>query len=229
MKRNEFLLKSLGLLTAVPFLPSCVENVDAETTTTGNTNGTSANCSLTNSETAGPFPIKNPSTLVFADVRGDRPGVKLDMTIAIKNKNTNCAALGGVLVDIWMCDAAGNYSEYNSFANVHWLRGRQTVDASGVARFTAIYPGWYSGRAPHIHIAVYTAAGKALLTSQIAFPKSVCDTVYTTADAYKSRGKQDTTNETDGIFRDGVALEMPSIAGSVSAGYTLQHTLVVAA
>jgi protocatechuate 3,4-dioxygenase beta subunit len=116
-----------------------------------------------------------------------------------------------------------------NYTSVHWLRGRQTTDDTGLATFVSIFPGWYSGRAPHIHVHIYTATGKSLLVTQIAFPKDVCDTVYTTATDYKSHGTQDTTNEKDNVFSDSVANELGTIVGSVSAGYTLTHTIVVSA
>ena len=90
-----------------------------------------------------------------------------------------------------------------NWTSVHWLRGRQTADANGLVNFKTIFPGWYSGRAPHIHVHVYTAAGKSLLVTQIAFDKAICDNVYTNAADYKSKGKQDTTNEKDNVFNDG--------------------------
>jgi protocatechuate 3,4-dioxygenase beta subunit len=38
--------------------------------------------------------------------------------------------------------------------NEKFLRGHQLTDASGTARFTTIYPGWYTGRAVHLHFSV---------------------------------------------------------------------------
>src|ERR1051325_7984122 len=116
-----------------------------------------------------------------------------------------------------------------NYTSVHFLRGRQTTDASARAGFTTIFPGWYSGRAPHIHVHVYDTSGKSLLVTQIAFPKTVTDMVYTTSSLYSSRGKQDTTNETDNVFSDGFTNELAAVEGSVSSGYALTHTIVVEA
>lgn len=246
MERKEFLkrgLTSLGMFAAVPILASCEKEEVASTTTTGtttstgSTNGSSAtDCTVTNTETAGPFPIKDPASLVKTDITGDRPGVKFTAKITIKNKTTSCGVLAGALVDIWHCDAKGEYSEYGgttmqaaNWTSVHWLRGRQTTDANGLVTFTSIFPGWYSGRAPHIHVHVYNASGKSLLVTQIAFPKATCDTVYTTATDYKSKGTADTTNERDNVFSDGFTNELASFAGSVADGYTMTHTIVVTA
>jgi hypothetical protein len=62
--------------------------------------------------------------------------------ITINNKNNSCAGLAGAIVDIWHCDAAGNYSEYGgtsmqstNYTSVHFLRGRQVTDAGGLVTF----------------------------------------------------------------------------------------------
>lgn len=230
MERKDF-LKKLGLgIIVTPLISACSESDDPTTT---NTTGT---CATTPSETEGPFPTKSPTTLVLTDVRSDRAGLQMAVNITITNKNSNCTPIQGAIVDIWHCDKDGNYSEYGgtgmqstNYTAVHFLRGRQTTNADGKVGFTTIFPGWYSGRAPHIHVHVYNAAGTSLLITQIAFPKAVCDTVYTTSSFYTTRGKQDTTNETDNVFSDGVTNELATVEGSVTAGYTLTHTINVQA
>ena len=114
-----------------------------------------------------------------------------------------------------------------NFSNVHFLRGRQTTDADGLVKFTSIFPGWYSGRATHIHVHVYDSSGKSLLVTQIAFSESVCDHVFTNATNFYKNGTQDTSNERDNVFSDGYENELASISGSISDGYTLEHTIVV--
>lgn len=240
MKRIEF-LKKLGLsAVSTATLMACkTEDVSSTTgttsNTTGSTNGTSAtNCTVTPTETVGPFPNKNSTKVVFQDIRSDRKGVLMTAKITIKAKSTNCAALKGVIVDVWHCDADGNYSEYGgtgmqatNYQNVSFLRGRQTTDTDGLVTFTSIFPGWYGGRAPHIHVHIYDAAGKSLLVTQIAFPKEVCDNVYTNAKTFYTKGLQDTTNERDNVFGDGFANELAGLSGSINDGYTLIHTIVV--
>lgn len=200
---------------------------DTSTDTSGTNNG--GTCTTTPSETAGPYPTKNPSGLVLEDIRSDRQGVLMNVEITIKNKNASCAALAGAMVDIWHCDKDGNYSEYGSSTSVHFLRGRQTTDSNGQVGFVSIFPGWYSGRAPHIHVHIYNSSGASLLVTQIAFPKTTCDTVYTTSSYYSSRGTADTTNERDNVFSDGYTNELAVLTGDISNGYTLTHTIVVEA
>lgn len=242
MKRIEFLRKvGMGVLSTTALIACSrdgeVSPTSTSTTTSGSDNGSSAsNCTVTPTETEGPFPTKAPATLVLNDIRSDRPGVPMLAKITIKNKNASCAALQGAVVDIWHCDADGNYSEYGgtgmqaaNLTSVHFLRGRQTTDANGLVSFQTVFPGWYGGRAPHIHVHIYNASGKSLLVTQIAFPKAVCDTVYTTATTIYKKGTQDTTNERDNVFSDGFSTELASLAGSVADGYTLTHTIVVSA
>ena len=242
MERKEFLrrgfLSALGSATILPMLGSCgKDSVDPETTdiTTGTTTGTTGSCTSTASETAGPFPTKTPGSLVTNDITSDRSGTKLTVKINIQNKNNSCTALANAIVDIWHCDAAGNYSEYGgssmqstNYTTAHFLRGRQTTDTNGLVTFTSIYPGWYSGRAPHIHVHIYNSGGTSLLVTQIAFDQTVNNTVYAQG-TYKSHGLQDTTNTNDNVFSDGVTTELASFTGSVADGYVLTHTIVVGA
>lgn len=238
MDRKYFLrngLAALGMITVAPLAHSCKKTIEESGTTSGETT-TGGTCTTSPSETAGPFPTKTPSSLVSSDIRSDRTGVPLTIKITINNKNNSCAALNGAIVDIWCCDKDGNYSEYGgsgmqstNYTSVHFLRGRQTSDANGLVTFTSIFPGWYSGRAPHIHVHVYSASGSSLLVTQIAFPTNICDTVYTTATNFYTRGKQDTSNASDNVFSDSLASELATVSGSVAAGYVLTHLITVAA
>jgi protocatechuate 3,4-dioxygenase beta subunit len=245
MERKEFLKRgfsALGIAAIVPMIGCSKDTVDpvattdtSTGTTTGTTTGTSGTCTATVTETEGPFPTKVPASYVLNDIRSDRKGDTLTVKITIQNKTANCAALAGALVDIWHCDAAGNYSEYGgtgmqstNYQSVHFLRGRQTTDANGLVTFTTIFPGWYSGRAPHIHVHVYNSSGKSLLVTQIAFPADICKIVYAQGE-YKSHGQADTANSNDNVFSDGVTTELATVTGSVAAGFALTHTIVVTA
>lgn len=221
----------LGFAAIVPLISCSNRTIDPETIT----DTISGTCTATASETAGPFPTKSPAELVSNDITLDRPGNKLMMKITIRNKNNNCEALSDALVDIWHCDAAGSYSEYGgsgmqstNYQNVHFLRGRQTTNANGLVTFTSIYPGWYSGRAPHIHVHIYNASGKSLLVTQIAFPEEISKVVYAQG-VYAGHGQADTTNARDNVFNDGVSTEMATVTGSVSGTFELTHAIVVSA
>jgi protocatechuate 3,4-dioxygenase beta subunit len=237
MKRKEFLkrglLSALGSSFILPMVGACSKDTVDPATEPDLTTGTNGTCTTTVSETAGPFPTKTPGSLVLTDITSGRSGTNLTVKIVIQNKNNSCAALANAIVDIWHCDADGSYSEYGgsgmqstNYTNVHFLRGRQTTDATGLVTFTSIYPGWYSGRAPHIHAHIYNSAGTSLLVTQIAFDQNISNTVYAQG-VYKSHGLQDTTNARDNVFSDGVGTELASFTGSVANGYVLTHTIVV--
>ena len=229
MDRKKFLKNGvigLGSIIAIPtVISSCSKDDNTDLTTSGS-------CTISPTETKGPFPILTPTQLVRASIIGNRTGVALLMTLTIQDQSNGCTPLAGVLVDVWHCDKDGNYSQYGgtsmqttNYTNETFLRGRQTTDSSGKVSFLSIFPGWYSGRAPHIHLEVLTSSGTSLLVSQIAFPKNICDTVYAT-NGYN--GTADQLNETDNVFADSLSLNMAdSLTGNVTDGYTLLKTITV--
>ena len=83
-----------------------------------------------------------------------QPGLPLSLTINLQQV-TNCALvpLTGVYVDVWHCNAAGVYSDQaaKNTSGRKFLRGYQASDRNGMVNFQTIYPGWYQGRAVHIH------------------------------------------------------------------------------
>ena len=245
MERKQFLkggLAALGLVAIAPLAckKSSGDSSSSSSSSDSSSSGSSSgSCTVTSSETGGPYPTITPSSYVRSNIVDGQSGVPLTVKIYIKNTNNSCSALSGALVDIWHCTALGYYSEYTDtpgggYATVdytasHFLRGRQTTDSDGLVTFTSIFPGWYSPRAPHIHAHIYNSGGTSLLITQIAFPTDVCNTVYTTASGYTARGTQDTSNTNDMVFSDSLANELSSVTGSVSAGYVLTHTIYVSA
>ena len=78
-------------------------------------------------------------------------------------------------------------------------------DADGVARFVTIYPGWYSGRAVHIHFKIRTdpdAATGLEFTSQLFFDEALTDSVHA-EEPYAAKGQHDVRNDQDGIYQNG--------------------------
>ena len=168
-------------------------------------------------ETAGPFPSL--TDLFRSDVREGKPGTLFTLGIKVVNTSAGCAAVQGANVEIWHVDAVGNYSEYGTSAGQTFLRGIQRSNASGDVSFTTIYPGWYQGRATHIHIEV-VLNGRSVKVTQIAFPESINNTVHAQG-AYTSggRGLNPMSNAADGIFADSLSAELVTPAGDVSGGF----------
>ena len=195
------------------------------TTGGGTTAGGAGNaaCAVTPSETAGPFPSL--TDLIRSDIREGKSGTTLRLTIAVVNSSNNCSPVENVNVEIWQCDAAGNYSQYGSQTGQTYLRGIQTTNSSGEVTFTTVYPGWYQGRATHIHAEV-TRNGSPVKTTQIAFPESTNATVYGTG-VYASRGTNPTSNTRDGIFADSIDSEMATVSGDPSSGYTATFRIAI--
>jgi protocatechuate 3,4-dioxygenase beta subunit len=241
MERKNF-LKSLmiGAVSTSVLVDACKK--DSTTTTTGSTSTTtsgssssSGTCSVIETETEGPFPTKVPASYVRSDITGDRTGYKLTVKITINNSNNSCNALSGALVDIWHCDSAGNYSEYGgsgmqatNYTTVHFLRGRQTTDSNGLVTFTSIFPGWYSGRATHIHVHVYNSSGTSLKVTQIAFPEG-SGTALAAVAGYTKGMTDYTYNASDNVFSDGYTLELATVTGNTTDGFVLSISMSVPA
>jgi len=245
MERIRF-LKSLmiGAVSTTALVGACKkDSTSGSTTTDSSTNGTTTTttggatttngCTLAPDETEGPFPTKAPASYVRSDITGDRTGYKLTSKITIVN-HANCNVVSGLLVDIWHCDAAGNYSEYGGtsmqttdYTSVHFLRGRQTTDTNGLVTFTSIFPGWYSGRATHIHAHIYNASGTSLKITQIAFPEGT-GTALVAVNGYAKGMTGYTYNSSDGVFSDDTAgIEIATVTGNITDGFSLSINLSV--
>lgn len=210
-----------ALAAACSGSPTGATSASASATTT--TGGTSSSaCVVAATETAGPYPditgmLNNPA-FYRRDVTEGKAGLPLTLTLTVVNVNSNCTPVAGAIVEIWHCDAQGVYSEYGQGAGQTFLRGLQTADANGDVTFNTIYPGWYAGRATHIHVDVYINS-RNVKTTQIAFPESVTAAVYSTG-VYASKGQNPQRNSTDNVFSDGTSTEMATLSGSAVSGYT---------
>ena len=182
----------------------------------GGTTSTNTQCAVTPSETAGPFPSR--ADFFRSDIREGKSGSLLTLTIKVVNVNGGCAPVSGAEVEIWHVDAAGDYSQYGAQTAATFLRGIQTTNVNGEVTFTTIYPGWYQGRATHIHAEV-TRSGQSVKVTQIAFPESINNTVHSSG-VYASRGTNPMSNLSDGIFADSLASELVTPSGSPASGYS---------
>src|SRR6476646_6995149 len=120
-------------------------------------------CVLTPELTEGPYYIAGEK--VRRDSREGHPGTLLTLRLRVLNAAT-CKPIKGATVDIWHADAAGNYSGFGAGSSSRtFMRGVQRADKNGLAVFTTVYPGWYRGRAVHIHVKVHVG-GDVVHTGQ---------------------------------------------------------------
>ena len=171
-------------------------------------------CVLTPELTEGPYYIAGEK--FRRDIREGHPGTLLSLRLRVLNAAT-CKPIKGAAVDIWHADAAGNYSGFgNAAASRTFLRGIQKTDATGLAVFTTVYPGWYRGRTVHIHVKVHVG-GSVVHTGQLFFPDSLTDAVYQ-ASPYAARGTRQVRNANDSIFVNGGKRSILALKKS-GAGY----------
>lgn len=222
------------------------------TTDSGSSTGTSANgtCSVIPEETAGPYPgdgsnganalilsgiVRSAIASSFAGATGVATGIPLNIEITLVNASGSCAELEGYAVYLWHCDRSGQYSMYsNAVKTENYLRGIQASDAEGKLTFESIYPGCYDGRWPHIHFEVYKSLSAAanvknkIATSQIAMPAATSKLVYATSSYTSSVSNFNKANlSTDNVFSDGSSLQLPTVEGNVTDGFTVKLTVAV--
>jgi len=160
-------------------------------------------CVATPAQTEGPFFLD--TRLDRSDLRIDAPGaapragLPLALELRVSRADASgCAPLAGAIIDLWHCDAAGVYS--GTQGAERFLRGYQVSGADGRVRFVTVYPGWYRGRAVHLHFKVRSGAHD--LTSQFYFDDALSDRVFARA-PYAARGRPDVRNAQDFLYRQG--------------------------
>lgn len=163
-------------------------------------------CLLTPQSIEGPFYLD--PRLVRSNLAEGRPGVPLRLDLRTVEAGP-CTPLRGARVDVWHADAQGLYSGYDgqgdrrriSTAGQSFLRGTQVSDGAGAVAFETLYPGWYPGRATHVHFKVFVDS-RTLVTGQMYFPDEINDAIYRTEAAYGNRlFKRDTLNANDVFAR----------------------------
>ena len=175
-------------------------------------------CSTLPATTAGPFPSRE--LLDRRDITEGYPGHPVRLGVRIVDDA--CEPVPGARIDIWHADATGDYSSYTDDGSGKdegegstFCRGIQTANADGICEFLTIYPGWYEGRAVHIHATVYVG-DRDVLTTQLYFDEAYTAQVYVDA-PYAEFGLPDTSWSSDGLIGD------PSSDGSgitLTAGAT---------
>jgi protocatechuate 3,4-dioxygenase beta subunit len=155
-----------------------------------------------------------------------KEGIPLTLNINITSASDNsCTPIEGAQVDIWHCDAVGVYSGVSDpnadTTGQDFLRGFQRTDANGAVQFQTIYPGWYSGRAVHIHFTIRTKGAQGedyQFTSQFFFDETLTDQVHA-QEPYASKGERNTRNSSDNIFLRGGDQLLLNLQGDTANGF----------
>jgi protocatechuate 3,4-dioxygenase beta subunit len=223
-------LRLLGVGSAA-FLVACSnQGTSIVETASISTNSSALDCVVRPELTIGPYFVDG--QLNRSDIRSDplegttSEGIPFALKLIVSDvSNNSCKALEGAQVDVWHCDAMGVYSGVSErgFNTVgqKFLRGYQLTDAKGIVQFQTIYPGWYSGRAVHIHFTIRTKGADAQdyqFTSQFFFDDKLTDTVHA-QEPYAGKGQRDTRNANDNIFNSGGDQLLLNVSGNSESGY----------
>lgn len=225
MKRKDFLLKTgIGIISG-PFILHALGDFNQ----VGELCATKPlfNCVLFPETTRGPFYLD--PEYDRRDITEGEPGLPFRLRVQVLGVD-NCEPIPSAVVNLWHCDIRGAYSEFGliggnpiNAADETWMRGYQMTNAEGWAEFDTIFPGWYPGRATHIHFDVHIGFSPSLpinqqinasstFISQMFVPNSVKTLVYTTIPAYFDKGDNPTGTHNDGIAQNSGAVEDLTIA-----------------
>ncbi|MEV2214810.1 intradiol ring-cleavage dioxygenase [Streptomyces sp. NPDC050997] len=215
----------------------------ASTEASSSASSSSSICTLNAEVTEGPYSLAG--ALVREDVREDKEGVEVQYTFTVVDQDNDCAPLADALVEIWHCDALGEYSGFvggnghDEEDNGTFLRGGQITDSAGQVNITSIWPGHYVSRAIHVHMRVHTdvtltddsyTGGEVIHTGQLFFDPDINAEVQAIS-PYSDNTTKETALANDSIYDDGGAssglLTLTALGSSVSDGYTATLTVGV--
>ena len=178
-------------------------------------------CTLTPTDPAGEGPfflhedeVMNDMSLMRSNMSEGKPGIEMQLNLRVLDSEGMCMKpISGVEVYVWHTDALGFYSGFNgqdpnktysggierTVENMdRFCRGIQVTDEMGVVKFRTVYPGWYNGRAIHIHFvalhkgsmadtASYRSKQSMVFTTQMYFQEQFSRMIHENNDPYKTR------------------------------------------
>lgn len=204
--------ETTGSVTTTEGESSAVEPKTTPSPATAERFDDSATCRVTTELTEGPYYFDVDA--IRSDVAEDREGTALRLALRVRDAST-CEPIENAVVDIWHCDARGNYSGFESASqgpgggrtdDETYLRGAQVTNSEGVVQFRTIYPGWYQGRTVHIHAKVHLDK-TTVLTTQLFTTREFDERVYAEP-AYAAAAGREVYNEGDGIYEQGLELTL---------------------
>jgi protocatechuate 3,4-dioxygenase beta subunit len=161
-------------------------------------------CALVATTTAGPCTTE--TDLQREDVSEGWTGIPV--RLALKVVDASCNPVGGATVKIWHTNIEGSYSGQTpsngfclldqSYASQDFFRGVQITGDDGTVFFDTCFPGWYSGRAIHIHFQV-KQGNTSYRISQLFFPEDVTADIFANHPEYAPYGQPNVTFSNDGI------------------------------
>jgi protocatechuate 3,4-dioxygenase beta subunit len=229
LKRREVLIAGALAAYGAVKLPRVLGLTDGETTEAAVTRGANAiaaatQCTLTKELTEGPYYVAGEPTR--QNITEGIAGLPLILSFRVVDATT-CKVIPGADVEIWHADPEGEYSAFDGASKkTSYLRGHQIANAKGVAKFITVFPGWYSGRTPHIHVKAHVN-GAEVHTGQVFFKTSIEKKVYSKP-PYTGRSGQRVYNSGDNIYKQiGSSGIVPLKKRSGKKGYAGTITLAV--
>jgi protocatechuate 3,4-dioxygenase beta subunit len=208
-----------------------LESTQIPVTQVSSTASAVLDCVVRPEMTIGPYfvdeQLNRPDIRINSADNSVKGGVPLTLNVVVASVGGNsCTPLEGAQVDIWHCDAQGQYSgvsdQGSDTGGQDFLRGYQLTNTGGGVQFQTIFPGWYSGRAVHIHFTIRTKGADGAdyqFTSQFFFDDTLTDQVHA-LEPYASNGQRDTRNSNDNIYSDGGDQLLLNLQGDTTDGYT---------
>jgi protocatechuate 3,4-dioxygenase beta subunit len=179
-------------------------------------------CALVASTTEGP--CTTATDLAREDVSEGWTG--LPVRFALKVVDGDCNPVAGATVKIWHTNLEGVYSgntpnpgmcsgnDQEAIA-ADFFRGVQTTAADGTVYFDTCFPGWYSGRAVHIHFQVKSGS-TSYRVSQLFFPEAITTEIFASHPEYSGFGQPNTTFANDNIVGGIASSELDDLVLTVA-------------
>jgi protocatechuate 3,4-dioxygenase beta subunit len=159
-------------------------------------------CALSCDLTLGPCFALSPER---SDISEGAAGVPLVLGLRVVDVDDGCAPVADAVVDVWHCGVDGLYTGDDAVpacrqfddeaATRRTFRGTQRTDGAGRVRFLSCFPGWYPGRAVHLHLRVTSARGT--VATQLFFDDAVIASIMAEVPRYVARGLPDTDADED--------------------------------